>query len=86
MDSRVEMFLEDFDGLIESHSELVESLDAGDREIDAALSEIETILKPFAAQVSRIRRRASASDDEMDELEATIEELNDLFADLEAFV
>ena len=84
MESRVEMFLEDFDGLIESHTEFVDSLDADDAEVGAALAEIEVLLKPLASKARQLRNRGTADDDEMDTLETMMEELNDLFVELAA--
>lgn len=84
MESRVEMFLDDFDGLIESHSEYVDSLDTSDVEIRATLADIKALLKPLSAKAKRLRHSGTASDDEMDVAEAMMEEVNDLFGELAA--
>jgi len=91
MESRVAMFLEDFDGLVESYDEYVETLesenvDADDIETRALWTEIEEIFKQLSRHVVGLRRGGSASDDEMDELESMMESLNDLYGELGALL
>jgi hypothetical protein len=91
MESRVAMFLEDFDGLVESYDEYVETLesenvDADDIETRALWTDIEELFKQLSRHVVALRRGGSASDDEMDELESMMENLNDLYGELGALL
>jgi len=91
MESRVAMFLEDFDGLVESHDEYVETLESDDVESDdpetrAVWSEIEELFKQLSRRVVRLRRDGSASEDEMDDLESLMENLVELYGELGALI
>jgi len=91
MESRVAMFLEDFDGLVESHDEYVETLeadnvDSDDIETRAIWTEIEELFKQLSRRVVGLRRGGAASEDEMDELEEMMENLNELYGELGALL
>ncbi len=82
MDSRIELFLDDFDGFMELHSEYADSIGTGNFEARAVWEEIEDQFKQLFRRVARIRRKAHASEDELDELDAMMEELNEQYGEL----
>ena len=91
MESRVEMFLEDFDGLVESYDEYVETIESDDVESDdietrALWTEIQELFKQLSRRASGLRRSGSSSEDEMDELESMMDNLNDLYGELGALL
>ncbi len=82
MESRVEMFLDDFDGMLEAHSEFKDELDLDDIDTRTLWVEIEDLLKPLRRRAAVLRRTGTASEDDMDHLESTLENVNELLAEL----
>lgn len=83
---RLEMLLEDFQGLVDLHDEYAELVEPDDIEMRRLWEEIQTRMSTLTKSVARLRRRGSDEGDLFDEVELEIEELNDSYGDLAALV
>ena len=86
MESRVEMYLEDFEGLLDLHTEYSDSIDPGNIDARVVWDEIEHSLKLLSKRTERLRRQTIVSEDDMDELESMLEDLNEQYGELAALL
>jgi hypothetical protein len=86
MEARIEMFLDDFDGVIETYDEIKDGVDHDDPETRSVWLELEDLLKPLAKRVVVIRGNGRVSEDEMDQIEDSLEAVNELLAELGGMV
>jgi chromosome segregation ATPase len=86
MEARIEVLLDEFEGLCETHAEYVDTVDFEDMEARELWEEIQAQLKQLRRMVTRVRRKGAASDEDLDEVEALMAELSDQYGELGALL